>query len=161
MEQWPTGRCGASGDGESADRAARGTARRQSVFILTGAKYSFRRSKFVRCRYKSGGDFRNPFQCPGTPQARSYGRYVRFSLISETPGPWLRGFPHFGVNATRQGVKASVRCLGGLPCCEPLRDSPNRPLTHQTRPSTHLNLVWSQCELVCPLTAHILAILTP
>ena len=27
--------------------------------------------------------------------------------------------------------------------------------THQTRPSTHLNLVWSQCELVCPLTAHI------
>ena len=47
----------------------------------------------------------NPLLRPGTPQARSYGRYVRLFLIHETSGPRLREITIFGVNATRGGMK--------------------------------------------------------
>ena len=62
-----------------------------------------------RCLYGTvtgvGGMFQNPFLRPGTPQARSYGRYVRLFVIFETPRPRLRENPIFGVNATHRGVK--------------------------------------------------------
>ena len=48
--------------------------------------------------------FQNPLLRPRTPQRIPYGRYVRFFVILETPGPWLREITIFGVNAqTRQG----------------------------------------------------------
>ena len=55
-----------------------------------------------RCLYGTvtgvGGMFQNPFLRPGTPQARSYGRYVRLFVIFETPRPRLRKKTIFGVN---------------------------------------------------------------